>query len=160
MQPNQQALKSFETQTLDHPADIRPQALANPFIHTLARIDGGDLCADAAEKLQKLVSNCMVFNKGGKLTIEIGMKPGLRDVMELTAKVTAKIPEGEPASTALFATPDGQLTAWDPKQPQFQQPTMPAVEPPTMRVIPIAEKTTRVIDVIDTTTAKTSVAAA
>lgn len=144
--PNKQALKSFETQVIDHPADIRPQALASPLIHTLARIDGGDLVADGEEKLQKLVQNCMLFNKGGTLTITIAMKPGNRDVMELAAKITAKIPEGEPASTALFATADGQLTAYDPRQPQLQA-TIPAVEPAAARNLAIAEKSPRIIDI-------------
>lgn len=145
--PNQQALKSFEVQTLEHPADIRPQALANPFVHMAARLDGGDIMSEASEKLQQLVSACMILNKKGSMTFTVAFAPGGMNRMELSGKITAKIPEGEAASTSLFCTPDGQLTAYDPAQPQFQQPIMPAVEQPAPRTISLPERSARIIDV-------------
>lgn len=161
MKPNdKQQLTSFETQTVSHPADIRPAALASPLVHMLARIDGGDLVADAEEKLQKLVSNCMIFNKKGEMTITIKFAPGGLKRMELNAKVTAKIPEGEAAGTSMFCTPDGQLSAYDPDQPQFKQPThpaldtpvaRPAVEAPTARLVPLPDRPTRVIEMVEAT---------
>lgn len=148
---NKQALKSFELQTVDHPSDIRPQALASPIVHLLARMDGGDLVEDANAKLQQLVSNCMIFNKKGEITINLKFAVGGMSRMEIVGKVTAKIPEGESAATSLFSTQDGQLTAYDPNQPQFRQETMPAVEQLAPRQVALPERGTRIIDVPTTT---------
>lgn len=145
-QPNKQALASFEEQTVLHPSDIQAAALKNPFIHMLARMDSGDLVADAVEKLQKLVSACMILNKKGEMTIKIALAPGGMNQMELLGKITAKIPEGESPGTRLFCTPNGQLCAHDPNQPQFQQPAFDAVEERPARALALEPAKPRIIE--------------
>lgn len=141
--PNRQALTSFEKQTVEHPADIRPAALYSPLIHNLCRLEGGDVVADGEEKLRKLVAACMNFGKKGKLTITLEFAPSGHKSMQIKSKVTANIPEGEGSPSHLFCTPDGQLTAYDPDQPQMQQPTIPAVEEKAPRIIELTPVNTR-----------------
>lgn len=88
-----------------------------PITDTLRHIGGGIFIDTASDKLAELVSAVDASGKSGKLVIEIACKKATRGgAMHITGKVTLKKPAEEPMEAMLFATPEGNLIADDPKQ--------------------------------------------
>lgn len=106
---------------------------ARPITDTLRHIGGGVFIDTASEKMSELVSAVDQSGKAGKLVIEIGCKKATRGgAMHITGKVTIKKPAEEPMEAMLFATPEGNLLADDPKQQKLDLKVAPgATETPS-----------------------------
>lgn len=90
---------------------------ARPITDTLRHIGGGVFIDIASDKMSELVSAVDEQGKPGKLTMEITIKKATRGgAMLVTGKVTMKKPAEPPMEAMLFATPEGNLIADDPKQ--------------------------------------------
>lgn len=97
-----------------------------PITDTLRHIGGGIFIDTASDKMAELVSAVDQSGKAGKLVIEIGCKKATRGgAMHLTGKVTLKKPAEEPMEAMLFATPEGNLVADDPKQTKLDLKVAP-----------------------------------
>ena len=90
---------------------------ARPITDTLRHIGGGVFIDTASDKMNELVTAVSESGKAGKLLLEISVKKATRGgAMHITGKLTLKKPAEEPMEAMLFATPEGNLVADDPKQ--------------------------------------------
>jgi len=88
-----------------------------PITDTLRHIGGGQFMDEASDKLAELVNAVDASGKGGTLTLVISVKKATRaGAMHLGGKVAVKKPGDEPMEALLFATPEGNLLAEDPRQ--------------------------------------------
>lgn len=100
---------------------------ARPLTDTLRHIGGGVFIDTASDKMAELVTAVDASGKGGKLTIEIKVKKATRGgAMHITGNVKLTKPAEEPMEAMLFATPEGNLVADDPKQQKLDLKTVPA----------------------------------
>ncbi|MDR0771288.1 MAG: hypothetical protein LBE75_08895 [Burkholderiales bacterium] len=84
---------------------------------TLKHIGGGVYLDTASDKMAELVQSVGESGKAGALTLTISVKPATRGgAMHITGKYTLKKPAETPMEALLFATPEGNLLADDPKQ--------------------------------------------
>lgn len=96
-----------------------------PITDTLRHIGGGVFIDLASDKMNELVSAVDASGKGGKLTLEVSVKKATRGgAMHITGKVTLKKPAEEPMEAMLFATPEGNLMADDPRQQKLDLKTI------------------------------------
>jgi hypothetical protein len=90
---------------------------ARPITDTLRHIGGGVFIDLASDKMSELVNAVDASGKGGSLTLTIAVKKATRGgAMHIAGKVTLKKPAEEPMEAMLFATPEGNLIADDPRQ--------------------------------------------
>ncbi len=90
---------------------------ARPITDTLRHIGGGVFIDTASDKMNDLVTAVDASGKAGKLTLEVTVKKATRGgAMHITGKVTPKKPAEDAMEAMLFATPDGNLVADDPRQ--------------------------------------------
>lgn len=90
---------------------------ARPITDTLRHIGGGVFIDTASDKMAELVNAVDASGKAGKLTLEVTVKKATRGgAMHITGKVTLKKPAEDAMEAMLFATPEGNLVADDPRQ--------------------------------------------
>jgi hypothetical protein len=90
---------------------------ARPITDTLRHIGGGVFIDQASDKLAELVNAVDASGKGGVMTITIAVKKATRGgAMHIGGKIALKKPTEEPMEAMLFATPEGNLIADDPRQ--------------------------------------------
>jgi len=70
----------------------------------------------AGERFSDLIKAVTDTGKAGALTLKIEVKPSTAGALAVKGDVTAKMPKGLPAESLLWATPDGNLVADDPRQ--------------------------------------------
>ncbi|AQV94791.1 hypothetical protein BJN34_12960 [Cupriavidus necator] len=88
-----------------------------PITDTLRHIGGGVFIDLASDKMNELVNAVDTTGKSGKLTLEVSVKKATRGgAMHITGKVTLKKPAEDALEAMLFATPEGNLVADDPRQ--------------------------------------------
>jgi hypothetical protein len=89
-----------------------------PITDTLRAVQQGVFLEEASEQLAALVKQITETGKGGKLVIELAIKPVGRKsaAISITGKVTAKAPNETPDETLMFPTPEGNLLTEDPRQ--------------------------------------------
>jgi hypothetical protein len=99
---------------------------ARPITDTLRHIGGGTLIDQASDKLAELVNAVDASGKGGTLTLVIAVKKATRGgAMHIAGKVSLKKPAEEPMEAMLFATPEGNLIADDPRQQKLDLKQVP-----------------------------------
>ena len=84
--------------------------------------EAGDLVPimDAAgEKFSELINAVTQHQKGGVLKLTINVKPSTAGALAVKADVSITKPKGLPPESLLWATPDGNLMAEDPRQTKF-----------------------------------------
>lgn len=88
-----------------------------PITDTIRHIGGGVFIDTASDKLAELVAAVDSSGKPGKLNLAITIKKATRGgAMHVSGTVTLTKPPAEPLECMLFATPEGNLVADDPKQ--------------------------------------------
>jgi hypothetical protein len=107
------------------PEDLHRSVFDLPALYSLCRLQSGGVLEDFDDKLAKVVAKCMLTGKKGVISLTIGIKPEGSKRTEVLAKVDAKPPQDEIASTYLFATERGQLMAQDPDQREFDLKIVP-----------------------------------
>lgn len=70
----------------------------------------------AGDKFAELVKAVTATGKAGSLTLKIDVKPSTAGALAVKGDCNTKLPKGMPAESLLWATPDGNLLAEDPKQ--------------------------------------------
>lgn len=70
----------------------------------------------AGSKFSDLISAVTSTGKGGSLTLKIEVKPSTAGALAVKASVAVKAPQGKPAESLLWPTPEGNLMAEDPRQ--------------------------------------------
>ena len=81
--------------------------------------DEGDLIPildHAGVKFSELVNAVMANNKAGSLTLKIHIKPSTAGALAVRSEVSTVKPKGMPPESLLWATPEGNLIAEDPRQ--------------------------------------------
>jgi hypothetical protein len=97
--------------------------------------DEGDLLPIldvAGSKFSELVSAVSQHQKAGTLTLKISIKPSTAGAMAVKADVSINKPKGLPAESLLWATPDGNLVAEDPRQTKLD---LKSVQPEPIRAL-------------------------
>ncbi|MEO6146548.1 MAG: hypothetical protein ABIT70_05745 [Sulfuriferula sp.] len=89
-----------------------------PFFDTARDIRRGQFIEECADKMQEVIAHVAEHNKPAKLIIELTISPASRTgaAMNVSDKVTAKIPALPSGETILFVTPDNNLVPNDPHQ--------------------------------------------
>ena len=85
--------------------------------------DDGDLVPVmdiAGVKFSELINAVCAYNKAGKLTLKIDIKPSTAGTLAVKADVTIIKPKGMPAKSLLWPTPEGNLIAEDPRQTKLE----------------------------------------
>lgn len=82
----------------------------------------------AGQKFSELISAVSANQKAGTLTLKISVKPSTAGAMAVKADVSINKPKGMPAESLLWATPEGNLMAEDPRQTKLDLKTV-APEP-------------------------------
>lgn len=101
------------------PVDLRLAAIQSGGIASLCRMRGGDFAAEFDSQLSKVTAACMTTGGAGELTIKIKIKPDGHKRIAITDAITVKEPKTKAGSTAMFATPDGQMLPYDPDQQEL-----------------------------------------
>ncbi|QDQ89156.1 hypothetical protein FMZ60_09085 [Alcaligenaceae bacterium SJ-26] len=70
----------------------------------------------AGDKFSELINAVTAHQKVGTLTLKISVKPSTAGAMAVKADVNINKPKGLPKESLLWATPDGNLMAEDPRQ--------------------------------------------
>jgi hypothetical protein len=70
----------------------------------------------AGDKFTELINAVATHNKAGTLTLKVAIKPSTAGALAVKADVSITKPKGMPAESLLWATPDGNLEAEDPRQ--------------------------------------------
>lgn len=101
---------------------------ARPITDTLRHIGGGVFIDIASDKLAELVSAVCASGKAGRLDLTITVKPATRGgAMHVTGKLKMTKPAEEAMEALLFATPEGNLLADDPRQSKLDLKTVASV---------------------------------
>lgn len=88
-----------------------------PITDTIRQIGGGVFIDTASDKLAELVAAVDQSGKSGKINLTITVKKATRGgAMHVSGTVTLTKPPADPLECMLFATPEGNLVADDPKQ--------------------------------------------
>lgn len=85
--------------------------------------EDGDLLPimDAAgAKFNELINAVTANNKAGTLTLKIAVKPSTAGALAVKAEVSITKPKGLPPESLLWATPEGNLMAEDPRQAKLE----------------------------------------
>ncbi len=85
--------------------------------------EDGDLVPimDAAgAKFNELINAVTSHQKAGTLTLKIAVKPSTAGALAVKADVSIAKPKGLPPESLLWATPDGNLIAEDPRQTKLE----------------------------------------
>ena len=88
-----------------------------PITDALRHIGGGVFIDTASEQMAELIRAIDIAGGSGSLTLTITAKKTTRGgAMLLIGKTSLKKPAEEPMEAILFATPEGNLLAEDPRQ--------------------------------------------
>jgi hypothetical protein len=85
--------------------------------------DDGDLIPvldEAGQQFSDLINAVVSHNKAGTLTLKISVKPSTAGALAVKAEVKTSKPKGLPPESLLWATPDGNLIAEDPRQTRLE----------------------------------------
>ena len=83
----------------------------------------------ASDKLAELVNAVTSTGKAGSLTLKIDVKPSTAGALAVRGDVKIKKPARLPREALLWATPDGNLLAEDPKQTRLELKPVQDVKP-------------------------------
>jgi hypothetical protein len=99
-----------------------PSHNARPFFDTLRDLRRGSLLDDCADAMQEVVKAVDETGKPAKLVLEITVKPAARigGAVNVSDKITTKLPALPNGETIMFMTPDNNMVANDPKQQQLE----------------------------------------
>ena len=84
----------------------------------------------AGDKFNELINAVTAYNKAGTLTLKVAIKPSTAGALAVKAEVSITKPKGMPAESLLWATPEGNLEAEDPRQMKME---LKAVTPEPVR---------------------------
>ncbi len=82
----------------------------------------------AGDQFADLIKAIVSTNKAGTLTLKVDVKPSTAGAMAVKASVSIKKPKGLPPESLLWATPEGNLVADDPRQQKLELKPV-AIEP-------------------------------
>lgn len=100
------------------------------FTSFLKEFKAGHLDAQLTNKMHELVESVSKFQKAGKLTIEIALKPKDEGEMHTQVKFKMKAPERDTIESIMFVTPEHNLIDSNPKQPElFERPVKTVSKP-------------------------------
>ena len=97
-------------------------AVVRPFADALREINGGKSHDELSIALRDLTASVKETGRKGTLTYTVTIAPmkGNPDVLQVTDRVAAKIPEPDRKASIFFADRDGNLTRTDPEQLTFE----------------------------------------
>ncbi len=92
-----------------------------PFEETAKQIRRGFFLVELAEKLAEVAQAVDATGRQGELNIKLTIKKISRvGAMEISDKITTKIPSDPPETTMVFVTPEGNLMTQDPRQQSLE----------------------------------------
>ena len=91
-----------------------------PFNDTLVQLRYGELHEELTDAINEVVSKVDVTQKAGKIVLTLAFKAGKGGQIEIADDLKVTLPKEEKGHTIMFATPEGNLTRQDPRQPSFE----------------------------------------
>jgi len=122
------------------PEDLRATAINSDAVHSLCRIDGGDMIAEIGEKLPQLVTACGTLNRKGSFSLKVVITPGGMGKMEISYDCDIKPPKEKKHPSMLFCTAEGQLLNRDPSQMEMDLRTVAHPDRAPLRVVEPPQK--------------------
>ena len=86
-----------------------------PFASVLQQIARGSAHSELSTELQRLARAVIDTEKKGTITLVLTVAPTKGDALEVSTKITTKVPQ-EPSASIFFADEIGNLTRSDPRQ--------------------------------------------
>lgn len=107
--------------------DKVPSHNARPFFDVIRDLRRGMLLDECSDAMQEVVKAVDETGKPAKLTLEITVKPAARvgGAVNVSDKVTVKLPALPNGETIMFMTPENNIVANDPKQQQLELKSVP-----------------------------------
>ncbi|MBN3848180.1 hypothetical protein G3N58_15265 [Paraburkholderia sp. Ac-20342] len=109
---------------------------ARPITDVLRKVAGGVLLDRTSEQFADLVRTIDASGGSGTLTLVLTVKKASRGgAMLVTGKCATKKPADDPLEAMLYATPEGNLVADDPRQEKLDLKSVdaPAVQPAELK---------------------------
>lgn len=100
------------------------------FHEFLKDFKAGHLDANLTNKMMELVEAVTRFQKEGKLTIKISLRPKAEGEIMTAIKFKMEAPERDTIESIMFVTPENNLIDSNPKQPElFERPVREISKP-------------------------------
>lgn len=113
-----------DTNTIEVPTDIAPDAIASDYLLTIARFDGGDLARLGSEHLAKVIDHVLKTGKKSKLSLDLVVVPHERaesgtPQVVFVPQFKLTLPPGSPSQSRMYvyaAAHATQVLPYDPQQ--------------------------------------------
>ncbi len=105
--------------------------ITNTFDKTLREIRAGLVITELSQKLSELVAAVRATGKGGKLRLDLAIKPASKGetvCVMVEDDITVKLPKPERANTIFYSTEDNLLQRNDPRQSEFELKEVPQAQ--------------------------------
>lgn len=89
----------------------------------------------AGTKFSELINAVSNHQKAGTLTLKIAVKPSTAGALAVRADVSITKPKGLPPESLLWATPEGNLMAEDPRQTKLELKPVKMEQPRELKVV-------------------------
>lgn len=93
--------------------------MSRPFADVVRELAGGDTYRDLSDGLAEVVQAVMATRKGGKITLELTIKPNGENSVSIIDDVKIKVPTPPRGQNIFFTTADGALLRNDPRQKEL-----------------------------------------
>jgi len=106
--------------------------------HVRAETEQGDLLPimeAAGHQFAELISAVTAYQKLGTLTLKITARPSTAGALAVKADISLKKPQGLPHEALLWATPEGNLIAEDPRQGKLPIKELPQAAPRSLKAV-------------------------
>src|SRR5262252_4072062 len=113
--------------------------MSNTFDKTLREVRGGLVMTELSQKMTELVAAVRATGKGGKLTLELKIKPASKGetvCVMVEDDITVKLPKPEKATSVFYATEGNLLQRSDPRQKEFELQEVPQEKPAEVIQVP------------------------
>ena len=99
----------------------KPDVIENRFTDILENVNRGKMVAQLDEELRGLNQAILETGKPGKITIELTIEPKTVKQVQITPKITTKVPKPAPGVSLFFLNENGGLQQDDPDQMTFDE---------------------------------------
>jgi len=102
--------------------------MSNTFDKTLREVRGGLVVSELSQKLGEVVGAVRATGKGGKLTLELKIRPASKGetvCVMVEDEIKVSLPKPEKATSVFYATESNLLERSDPRQKEFELREVP-----------------------------------
>ncbi len=117
------------------PADLPTLAIQNDSLHSLCRVDNGELIAELGSAVVEVLTAVMTMGRKGEIKLTLKIAPDGQKRVTTCWDVAAKPPKEKRNPSPIFCTEHGQLVTRDPDQMEMELKTVTPVKAQPMRTV-------------------------